>query len=350
MDPTIPAPLAQIAWLLLNRFSDWQAEELLSDVSNSSIDLDTQEKLDYYCELVDLDPEVLSVLYCKQLERRQRQVLNDRIVREAAYYYNKPGASADPDFWSRQLVWTIDEAIALSFGKNPEVVSAHTLRHQNNLTADSLFAREYFRRLRTASTFISVGQLQQECTPGEMIAWFRRAGFEFWPALADAVESNGHVIADWYSEYNRLADALETATAESQQLRTWNAEWQTAFVEIEARHEAALLELDKLKHEVSGATEPVPVDLNASSGRDQDNQATIDVRRLNSALTVLYGIAVTKFDYGGNSQLAKSAVPNIAGAVQQAGVQRSDKNIRSLLQEAESYLTETGKLPSKSGK
>jgi hypothetical protein len=39
---------------------------------------------------------------------------------EAPNFFNQPDAVADYDHWSKTAHWTLDEAIALSFGKAPE--------------------------------------------------------------------------------------------------------------------------------------------------------------------------------------------------------------------------------------
>ena len=43
-------------------------------------------------------------------------------------FFNQPRAAADFDYWSKMTHWTLDEAIALSFGKAPEVVNEKSLK------------------------------------------------------------------------------------------------------------------------------------------------------------------------------------------------------------------------------
>jgi hypothetical protein len=40
---------------------------------------------------------------------------------EGERFFNRPHANADFDHWSKAAHWTLDEAIALSLGKAPEV-------------------------------------------------------------------------------------------------------------------------------------------------------------------------------------------------------------------------------------
>ena len=42
-------------------------------------------------------------------------------------FFNLPNAAADFEYWSKMAHWTLDEALALSFGKNPKVVSWKSL-------------------------------------------------------------------------------------------------------------------------------------------------------------------------------------------------------------------------------
>jgi hypothetical protein len=42
---------------------------------------------------------------------------------EAQRFFNQPRAEADFEHWSKFAYWTLDEAIALSLGKTPQIVT-----------------------------------------------------------------------------------------------------------------------------------------------------------------------------------------------------------------------------------
>ena len=68
-------------------------------------------------------PEDLQALYEQEheKERVEQQAKADR--EEAQRFFNQPRAKADFEYWSKCAYWTLDEAIALSLGKAPQIVS-----------------------------------------------------------------------------------------------------------------------------------------------------------------------------------------------------------------------------------
>jgi hypothetical protein len=58
----------------------------------------------------------------RRLEREERERL-----------FILPHANADYDHWSKAAHWTLDEAIALSFGRAPEIVRWDQLQKFNSL-------------------------------------------------------------------------------------------------------------------------------------------------------------------------------------------------------------------------
>jgi hypothetical protein len=56
-----------------------------------------------------------SALRPRSLERKAKSDYD-----ENQRVFNRPSAVADFDYWSRMSYWTLDEALALSFGKAPE--------------------------------------------------------------------------------------------------------------------------------------------------------------------------------------------------------------------------------------
>jgi hypothetical protein len=97
--------------------------------------------------------------------------------------FNKPCAVADFDYWSHMTYWTLDEALALSFGKAPEVVSWRVV--QSHILV-SQFARTYARRRELAVRALQWKQLYDPVLPGIFITWAKRTQIEF-PAELDAL-------------------------------------------------------------------------------------------------------------------------------------------------------------------
>lgn len=86
-------------------------------------------------------------------------------------FYNSPEADADFSHWLKAGVWHSDEAIALSRGKNPQVVNQESLRSPRSST--SPFRIEYKRRKWLVERAIEAGQLSNPMTPESFIEWAR---------------------------------------------------------------------------------------------------------------------------------------------------------------------------------
>ena len=78
-------------------------------------------------------------------------------------FFNQPRAAADFDYWSKMTHWTLDEAIALSFGKAPEVVNEKSLK--GVVPRVSPFVREYRRTRELADRALAWKQLYDPILP-----------------------------------------------------------------------------------------------------------------------------------------------------------------------------------------
>lgn len=96
--------------------------------------------------------------------------------RETALFFHHPQAEADFDYWARVPWWTLDEAIALSFGKDPSCVSWESIQPY---CGRSQFAKEYERRRRLAVRFHAINQLSDPVFPGIFLAWAKQSQTDF---------------------------------------------------------------------------------------------------------------------------------------------------------------------------
>ena len=87
------------------------------------------------------------------------------------WFYDQPDAQADFEHWSRAEYWTPDEAVAVSFGKNPNVVNANTLK---SYLGKASFADEYYLRRDLVDRAVATGHLPEEIPPADFIDWSQR--------------------------------------------------------------------------------------------------------------------------------------------------------------------------------
>lgn len=82
-----------------------------------------------------------------ELAKQSEEIRVKEEEKERQRFFNQPTAFADFDHWSRAAHWTLEGAVALSFGGNPEVVNSKALRLHKGTSA---FAAQYSRLLDLA--------------------------------------------------------------------------------------------------------------------------------------------------------------------------------------------------------
>lgn len=162
-------------------------------------------------ELLALSPEDLNARLTAE-QAKERQELIDKAEREEkARFFNRPSANADFSHWSKATYWTLDEAIALSFGKAPEVVKWENVQ---SLVGVSPFAFQYSRVRDLAHRAKAWEQLYDPVLPTIYLAWARRTEIAAPEELIRLVESRGVMVGDWKDNYDKLKAQFDTLRAD----------------------------------------------------------------------------------------------------------------------------------------
>jgi hypothetical protein len=113
----------------------------------------------------------------ENLSRAEHEVIIAKIREEqgrrseAAMFFNARKADADPKYWAKSPIWTIEEAVAISFLKSPEVVNSKTMAPYVKTSA---FARAYSRRMELATRSVQTGKLSAVVEPEAFLKWADR--------------------------------------------------------------------------------------------------------------------------------------------------------------------------------
>ena len=99
-------------------------------------------------------------------------------------FFNQPYSRADFEHWNRAAHRTLDEAVALSFGRAPERVNSASVERSVRFSA---FASEYQRRRDLAQRALARERLFDPVLPGIFIAWLKRISLSFPSELEAAV-------------------------------------------------------------------------------------------------------------------------------------------------------------------
>jgi hypothetical protein len=190
-----------------------------------------KNRASYRTELLAMPPTDRAALVSREREADTQAYIAKAEAEERARNFNKPHAMADFDYWSKCAHWTLDEAIALSFGRSPEVVSWDNVHHYASV---SRFARDYSLRRDLALRALRWNQLYDPVLPGIFLAWAKRTDIEVPAALIAKVEARGVMVADWKSLFDKsqeagqsLSDALDNMTSAHDTLRKRVAQLET---------------------------------------------------------------------------------------------------------------------------
>jgi DNA repair exonuclease SbcCD ATPase subunit len=158
-------------------------------------------------ELLEKAAEGIQNLYEDECAKEQEEKRVKAEQDEAQRFFNRQDAVADVAHWSKTAFWSLDEATALSFGKEPRIVSWKNVKEY---TGASAFAYRYERlrdlilRAKTARLF------GDPVPPGFYIAWAKRNDIDFPADLEAAVVVRGGQIGDWKSKYDELSSRYDS--------------------------------------------------------------------------------------------------------------------------------------------
>lgn len=147
--------------------------------------------------------------------QKRKQAILDEEEAERKRFYNLKSANADFVHWSKAAHWTLDEAIALSFGKEPEVVNWQKIEPLKDKT---VFAKAYAKRRDLALRASRVNKLSDHVMPVVFISWAKELHIDLPSELLNQLEKVGNTAINWRKEWIKLKtnyDDLQTQANQS---------------------------------------------------------------------------------------------------------------------------------------
>lgn len=278
-----------------------------------------QNDADAYAEeLRQLDRSELFKLIDEQRNRDKETAREKAQREEQARPFNRPQANADFAYWSRMSYWTIDEAVALSLGRDPNIAN---WKYIQSIVKISPFAAEFAAKRELAIRAKVMGQLWDSTNPAIFLAWAERMNFDVPGALTDAVRALGHQIADWKTLYDNAATdrdrCVELTNALNSQITDKDQEIASLGLLVN--------ELRQRVNELEPASPPTA------------KERGLGTRERDSLLKLFIGMAIKGYSF--NPKLGRSSVPNeIAGDLGLLGLDMTDDTVRKYLNEAKELL------------
>jgi len=241
----------------------------------------------YRQSLEEMDPKALAVLY---KDARAEEEEERRKGEEAARPFTQPSADADFAHWATFQYWTLDEAAALSLGKDPSVASRPAILGRAGI---SEFGAAYAKRHQLLSRSLFSGKEAYGIHPGALVKWAETVSLELPQKLVMAVASVGNQKKAGPASPD-TASSLDERDDENRRLRA---------------------EIERLKSDALSKTE----------------------RR--SCLTILYALAADKYGFSDSNRRRETAA-KIVSAVSRVGLSISDDTVRRWLKQAEDQYRE----------
>jgi hypothetical protein len=243
---------------------------------------------------------------------------------------------ADFSHWGKLSYWTLDEAIALSFGRAPESVNWKTIE---GYTRVSPFAFGYQRRRELALRAKALSELYDPVRPGFFIAWAHRLEWGFPTDLEAIVVARGQQIGDWKTAYEREREAhaktMEWAKAQLDETLEFAKRKQSDAFEIGRRAVAERdAEIARLKEDLGAALEQQNNDTSETERALSPNPGP---RERESMLRLIIGMAVRGYSFD-PAAARNSAVKDIAGDLQFLGIGLDEDTVRKYLSEGRELL------------
>jgi hypothetical protein len=311
--------MTMINWIVRERFYEGPSELVLWGFQDEPTEEIRQSQTAYRPKVEALSDGDLTKLYLDRAQARYTMMEAEHEAEQADLVYNLPGVFADYGFWARYPVWTLEQTVALSLGRDPKVISSTTLKNWGY--AGTPFAREYRARLEILDMMVAVSQLEEFVAPGEALALLDRLQIDYAPELLEALTIFGVQVADWHSHY-------EDAIRERDECRENAARWRGAYMELERVSLARAAEqrsvAEGLEDELEAKNHQVQQLIQAQTGT---SDKPLDPKERGTLYKILSAVAQLK--YGFNPLAAKNAaILNIVQTVEKLGHSVSEDAVR----------------------
>lgn len=247
-------------------------------------------------------------------EQRKREAEQRRIEDTEMTW---PQSTARVEFWRAAAYWSDSEAVALSFGRDPTMMTETSV---SQLWVSPVLKRAYVERSELVARAVESGKLAKKAEPPVFVAWFRAVGIPFSEEVANAIEDRGAKAPDWKAMY-------ETAAARAAATEVDLAQALEKIGVIQQELDRATTELVDLRSATAADTASGQSDESTSA-----NQSSL-TRQRNTALKIVIGIAVAKYGHQPRAMRWKTSGA-IRSDLEKIGISVSDDSIRRILAEA----------------
>lgn len=280
-----------------------------------------QQIKEYRSKLEAMSPDNLQSLYESEIAKAEAEQAAEFQRMEEARFFHQPHAAADFEHWSKAAHWTLEEAVALSMGKAPELVSWTTIQKFQHV---SPFVGRYARLLDLAKREIPWQRLFDPVLPIIFVTWTKENEIEFPAALAEKVIRRSGKLLDWKGEYEKLKNQYDDHIGDWKRI----VEKQNDALET-YRQRIQLLESELAQCQADSASK-------SESAASEKSQSP---RERGNMLKVIYAMAVGGYGFDASKERS-TLVPDVVKDIALSGLSLSDDTVRRYIRAACELLPE----------
>lgn len=148
----------------------------------------------------------IEIIVAEEQKKQAIEFAEKRAADLQKRFYNDSSAKADYDFWSRAAHWTLEEAVALTFGKNPEVVNWMKLHKYHQEFNPDEFVVKYYKLRELTRRATVWKKLYDPILPSLYVSWIKQNQIDFPKELEDLLAARGNSSLNWFEEYKKLKE------------------------------------------------------------------------------------------------------------------------------------------------
>lgn len=136
----------------------------------------------------------LTNLCSHEIERNRFESTELATRRERQRFFNRSESDADLKQWAQMATWSIDEATALSFGKDPTRVKWDRLEP---FVEESAFTKEYGQRLQQVRRAVKAKLLVDPIVPVDFVTWGKQQDIDLHKLDEHVVLQQAVITGGW---------------------------------------------------------------------------------------------------------------------------------------------------------
>ncbi|NBX53263.1 MAG: hypothetical protein EBT63_06425, partial [Proteobacteria bacterium] len=207
---------------------------------------------DYKEKLEKLSEDEFEKLYKelvkkKEAIRRKDEELRQEKINQREYeWFLDPKYNADFDYWLKADYWSVEECLALAFGKNPRLINfAKIINFQHSINVSSKFVLKYlenFDLVERSINYFSLGTMicdkytkteNKKVKPLDFINWAKSKNIELPKGLSELTKQDENNIKEIEVKFTSLQEKYNQLSLDKAGLKQQNEELQKKLSEKE---------------------------------------------------------------------------------------------------------------------